>query len=165
MNYESIILELMNRIQTLEQKVSALEAHLIGDEEINAEDNDMGRKNTKTTLEMINACYEYGKKSYLLGIDNFVELAEKVSLETGMKQSSAQMYIVAVNSMLHGNYFNRIINSTAAQLYFNRIEQDFGKKGLQNAISAMEQHICYLNSIGNPAHTLRRICNEYKGKL
>lgn len=166
MNYESIILELMNRIQTLEQKVSNIEMQMFEDEEkSDKEDKEMGHKNIKITTEMLNACYDRGKKTYLLGSNNFAELAEEVSSETGMTQSTAQMYIIDINAMLHGNYFNRSMGTNAAQLFFDRIEQDFGKSGLQNAITALEQHIRYMNSMGYPVRALCRICKEYKEKL
>lgn len=176
MNYESIILELMERIQTLEKKQEELEKRVTALEagEDPGEGSDPRPKGprqrggyTATTDEMIDACYEKGKFAWQHKMFSPYEirpLAEEVAKETDMNENSANMYIYVVASMLKGAVYKRAINMTATQRYFERIRQDFGQEALERAVSATRQHILYRQKLGHLVSHLIALCDQYEQK-
>ena len=119
MQYETIILELLSRIKKLEDDVSELKQALntnatiqtpvVNNEEsrtTNARESTVEYK--KTTDEMIELCYKYGKR--LANGENAQELADKITDATGMNRNSAIMYLYAVQGMLDGVIYKRSIN-------------------------------------------------------
>lgn len=159
MNYESIILELMTRVQKLEAEVSQLKATQQPEEQ-----NPIKTK-AKVTPEMINLCYIFATAVYdKEGVDTKL-LAEKVNEETGMNVNTANMNIMSIIDMLNGSTYKRLLSGETVDLCLGWILKDYGKQGLEKAINALQGHIEYLNSIGNPANTLKIICKQYEQKL
>lgn len=183
MQYDSIILELMSRIKTLEAEVSQLKSS-ISDLELRASSQDTETnissetKNsfsssrtspsvsyTKTTDQMIDACYKKGIEAYEHPDINTWSLADAVSETTGMNRNSAFMYICAVKSMLNGTVFKRAVNTRALRRYFQSIYNDYGTDGLRNAISAVRKNIAYRESFNLPSDSISGVCDEYEAKL
>lgn len=183
MQYDAIILELMSRIKTLEEEVSrlkstvsALESH--NSVPVDAASSLLERKisssqsakqssvsYTKTTDQMIDACYKKGIEAYNRPDANIWSLADSVSETTGMNRSSAFMYICAVKSMLSGTVFKRAINTRALRRYFQSIYDDYGTEGLRNAISSVRKNISYRESFHLPSDSISGVCDEYEAKL
>ena len=182
MQYDAIILELMSRIKTLEEEVSHLKSTVSALESCNSAPADevsslLSGKNsshsekqssvsyTKTTDQMIDACYKKGIEAYNRPDANIWSLADSVSETTGMNRSSAFMYICAVKSMLSGTVFKRAINTRALRRYFQSIYDDYGTEGLRNAISSVRKNISYRESFHLPSDSISGVCDEYEAKL
>ena len=174
MQYETIILELLSRIKKLEDDVSELKQTLntrtaIQTSEINYEENmtpvtrESAVEYKKTTDEMIELCYKYGKK--LANGENAQDLAEKITEATGMNRNSAIMYPYAVQGMLDGVIYKRSINATAMKRYFDWIYNEYGSQGLKKAIHATRLHVDYRRSCGHMVDSIEEICNRYERKL
>ena len=175
MQYDSIILELMNRIKTLEARCDEME-NQIGmmkpdtskafipeiknkTSYISAnEDN----KRQKMTQEMIHACYEYGVILYQQNNADFGQEVDKLTFKTGMNRNSAIMYVYAVKSMLQGKIYKRAISQIATEQFFQNIFKDFGKEGLQKAVRATKAHIVYRRQCGLDADGLDNLCDHYE---
>ena len=175
-----IILELMSRIKVLEDNMATLKAKVDVLEQQSVEtksqvvmteesvENKTAPANSgygKTTEAMMDACYEYGKKAHQTSYANVGEYAELVVQATGMNKASAIMYIYAVWSMIEGVTYKRAINSKATKKYFDRIYQEFGASGLQNAIKATRGHAAYRQQFGHPVDSIMAICKKYEQLL
>ena len=176
MNYESIILELLTRIQKLEEELAELKKQVgrppVVLNEGQAEDRAVATeqaistsRNTynKLTDEMIDMCYRCGKMMYR-GEDP-QELADTICEATGMNRSSAIIYLHAVNSMLSGAVFKRAISAKAITRYFDCIFNDFGSKGLKAAIHATRQHVAYRRDCGQNVDSIEALCDRFDAKL
>lgn len=183
MQYESIILELMSRIKVLESDVSSMKKSISTLESIlslqeiqdsidkenfspvNSQNSTSPTSYTKTTDQMIYACYKRGKEAYQNPHVNIWSLADNVAQETGMNRNSAFMYIHAVKNMLGGTVFKRAVNAKALRYYFEAIYQDYGADGLRTAISSVRKNISYRQHCGLPYASISSICEEYERKL
>ena len=135
MQYQSIILELMGRIQNLEEEVRELKRQLAdmtsgtSQEEILYTNEDVRTGSVvqyqKMTDDMIMACYEGGKK--LRDGSNAQDIAENIAEITGMNKNSAVMYLYAVSGMLDGVVYKRAISAKAIKKYFETIYNEYGK--------------------------------------
>lgn len=159
---ESLILEMFERIKTLEADVQELKEKFQSFESENyQEDYNSTKVYVKTTPEMIDECYEFGKIAFTTPKTDLNELAEKVFQKTGMNKSSAYMYIYVVKCMLGGEVFKRAVNSSAIKRYFERINKEFGKFRLADAVKATRMHVDYRRTFGHQVDSIERICNEY----
>ena len=183
MQYVAIILELMSRIKTLEEEVSLLKSAVSAlESQETAHPNERSdiaeRKSssaasskqssvsyTKTTGQMIDACYEKGVEAYEQPNANIWPMADSVSEATGMNRSSAFMYICAVKSMLSGTVFKRAINTRALRRYFQSIYNDYGAEGLRSALSSVRKNIAYREGFHLPSDSISAVCDEYEAML
>lgn len=165
MQYESVILEMMSRIQKLEEEVSELKNIISNENLTDTLTNSLKRKNVKVTPEMTEICYQYAKIAYEQKNVDIDDLAEKVAQDTGMNENTAKMNIGSIKAMLEGVGFNRILSSQSLRMCFKFIYNDYGKIGLKKAIDATKEHIRYLNSINNPAINLKKVCSEFEEML
>lgn len=175
MQYETIILELLSRIKTLEDEVTLLKQK-VEDLSLKSEEDEMNDmqenrnnnsfpiscKNKKMTDDMIRICYEYGKK--VSEGKNAQEMADDVVEKTGMNRNSALMYLYAVSGMLDGTVYKRAISAKATKKYFDYILQDYGKKGLEKALDATRQHVEYRRQCGLTPDAIENLCDEYEHK-
>lgn len=164
MRYETIILEMMSRIQKLENEVKELKDLINGQSTENTHVISV-KKNVKVTPEMTALCYTFAKAVYDKDGIDFGCLAEKVAEETGMNYSTAKMNISSIASMLRGEEYNRIISADALDMCMQFIIRDFGKEGLEKAIKATKAHIRYLKSKNMTATKLTEVCNKYEMQL
>ena len=183
MQYDAIILELMSRIKTLEGEVSLLKSAVSAlesreESQSRAPLDGSGRKNsstlsskqssvsyTKTTDQMIDACYKRGIAAYEQPDANIWSMADQVADETGMNRSSAFMYICAVKSMLSGTVFKRAVSTRALRRYFQSIYDDYGTDGLRRAVASVRRNISYRESFHLPSDSISQVCDEYEAKL
>lgn len=176
MQYDSIILELMSRIKKLEEEIQELKVRLDSVESTSNAPvpstldsstlaSSATSTYTKTTDQMISLCYHYGKNAYLNRSTNLGELADRVSAESGMNRNSAFMYICAVKALLEGTVFKRAINAKSIRQYLNSIYQEFGRDGLQKALSSLRLHIEYRIANNIPSESIDEICKEFEKKL
>lgn len=184
MQYETIILELMTRIKALENDVADIKATIhplttpvnpagISDFDIDADISVASIPNpsrnttpyTKMTEQMMDICYNYGKKAYRTPDANIGDYADIVANETGMNRNSAFMYIYAVKNLLEGKVFKRAISAKALRKYFSTIYSEFGNAGLAKAIAASREHIKYRHSYNLPADSIVALCDEFQNKV
>ena len=170
MQYEKIILEMLERIQTLEDQVKELKerqvVNLSQKESIPSPTfREPRRTNTKVNDEMLEACYHAGKKAINSDYADVVELAARVKEKTGMNQNNALMTIFAVIALLNGELYKRAISGKATAKYFDNILRDYGKGGLQRAIAAMRKHINYRRTLHHNVDLLEQICDQYQEKI
>ncbi len=178
MQYEPIILELMSRIKVLETEVSNMKEQIsflessyssTGPAPENSPPQSHQGKTptayTRTTDEMIHACYTQGKSAYQTPGSNIWSLADQVSEETGMNRNSAFMYICAVRNMLGGNVFKRAVNVKALNYYLEAIHRDYGADGLRAALSSVQQNIAYRQRYNLPSDSFSALYDTYKEKL
>ena len=96
----------------------------------------------KISNEMVERVYEYSKMVYEKKI-TLAEAKERVNMETGMNQGSAQNHIIDFKCMMNGERYTRTINLYATEYFFKKIYEDYGCKLLNNAIVATKKHIDY----------------------
>jgi hypothetical protein len=115
----------------------------------------------KITPEMVEQSYIMAKKFYQ-GEITLDQAAVRLENSCGMAQGSAKIYILNFKSLYEGNYFNRFMKADDMEYYIRHIYEDFGEHGLRNALSALNQHIDYLEikKIGSPV-AMRRIYDRY----
>ena len=183
MQYETIVLELLSRIQVLEQDMATLKEAVarLGEKQARepAEASDgrrAGREEEpeeaqpsvsygKVTEEMIDCCYVYGKKSVEHPDANFWDYADEIVKETGMNRNSAFMYMYVVRCLLEGSVFKRSISTKAMNRYLTRIEEEYGKVGLARAIQAVEAFMEYRRATDQPVGAVEKICQVYQQRL
>ncbi len=176
MQYEKVILEMLERIQTLEEQVHALkekQATMLTDPfpasppvcREGLIPPTPRRTNSKVTNEMLEACYQAGRKATASEYADVVLLSEQVHLKTGMNKNNALMTIFAVMALLRGELYKRAISGKATAKYFDNILRDYGKGGLQRAIAAMRMHIHYRRSLHHNVDLLEQICDQYQTKI
>lgn len=176
MQYEIVILELLTRIKKLENDVSELKQLLNNlsltsnksDKEITNENNykndpTANKKYIKLTDDMINICYNYGKRAF--NGESIQELSDIISNSTGMNKNSAVIYLYAVCDMLNGTIYKRNISLKAIKKYYDNILNDYGKSGLKKAIQSTRLNIEYRKKCGHNIASMEKICNKYEKKL
>lgn len=174
MQYETIILELLSRIKKLEEEVAELK-HLIHFPSITSSAteniiNDILEEPSfnsvsykKMTDEMIDVCYECGKK--LANGESVQELADYVVESTGMNRNSAIMYLYAVQGMLDGTIYKRAINAKATKKYYDNIFNEYGSVGLKKALHSTMLHIEYRRECGHTVDSIEEIFDQYSSLL
>ena len=174
MQYETIILEMLSRIKKLEEDVENLKKSQNECEPNTTrtlDDTDTpitSRRESsvtykKMTDDMIEMCYCCGKK--VSEGESAPELADDIVDETGMNRNSALMYLYAVSGMLKGEIYKRAISAKALKYFFERISNDFGSRGLKNAIQSTKLHINYRRDCGLAVDSIEEICNHYEEKI
>lgn len=172
MQYDTIILELLSRIKKLEDDVNELKQVRIGkalDYGNSAEEDEgqMWKKETmsynKVTNEMIEACYECGKK--VARGENIQDMADYVAESTGMNRNTAFMHLYVLRAMIEGDVYKRAISAKATKLYYDGIIKDFGDAGLKQALCATAQHLAYREENGITAESIENVYNEYKNRI
>lgn len=163
MHYETIILELMSRVEKLEEEVEKLKNNISSNDIEQVELQP--KKNVKVTPEMTRECYEKAKEAYKNHYIYTNDLAENVSIKTGMNFNTAKMNIHSMTLMLRGEEYNRILSADALDLCLTWIYEDFSQKGLKNALKATELHIEYLKTKDMATSKLIAVFNKHKDKI
>lgn len=173
MQYETIILELLTRIKTLEADVQMLKqaydagtvSPSAGDSEVFSDGNppESAVSYKKVTDQMIENCYFGGKKVY--DGRNAQEVADEIAEKTGMNRNSTIMYLYAVEAMLAGTVYKRAISAKAMQKYFDMIFEEYGRSGLKKAIKATRLHIKYRRDCGHTVDSIEAICDRNETRI
>lgn len=97
------------------------------------------------TREMVAKSFEIGKLKYLnkISLKHGVEILEQMGVNT----NSARDYIYCYSHLIKGELFTRRINLYATEFYLQRIYEEDGNIGLQNALSSLSQHFDYWEDI------------------
>ena len=165
MQYEQIILELMSRIKTLEEKVKELEeqvsllsptppkdgpiASLYG-----SDSDEEPTTYTHITKEMLDACFSYGEKAEDASASLMGAYADRIANETGMNRNSALINLYAVRALLDGTPYKRAVSEKGVRHYLTLIRQKYGEKKLQTALLSLSAHIAYRHDIGQSVDSL-----------
>lgn len=160
MQYETIILEMMSRIQRLEEEVEQLKK-AVSLSNFEQREN-QPKRNVKVTPEMTRLCYEKAKLAYSNQYLDTNDLAEEVSNQTGMNFNTAKMNIGSIVLMLKGEEYNRILSADSLDLCLKMIYQEFGKEGLDKALTATKLHINYLKTKDMATAKLLSVYKKYE---
>lgn len=178
MKYESVILEMMTRIQKLEARCYALEGHGAQPEQKEAaapavpaekrvptkRKKESKHKYGKLTEDMVEACYQSACRLEQGGELNFADELAWLVEEYGINRNTAIMCVYAARSMLRGDSYNRAISRPATEHLFQDILRDFGEPGLQRAIQATRAHIEYRIGLGHHMDGLESLCRQYENR-
>lgn len=163
MQYETIILEMMSRIQKLEDEVEKLKNNFSSNSVEQSESQP--KRNIKVTIEMTELCYEKAKQIYNNQYLEINDLAQEVSSKTGMNVNTAKMNIYSITQMLKGEEYNRLLSAESLSVCLEMIYNDYGKRGLEKALTATELHIEYLKSKGMATSKLMSVLCKYEGLM
>lgn len=163
MQYETIILEMMSRIQKLEEEVEQLKNTVTSNSFEQAEIQP--KKNVKVTPEMTRLCYEKAKAVYYNQYLDTNDLAGEISNQTGMNFNTAKMNIYSIVQMLKGEEYNRLLSADSLDLCLDMIYREFGKQGLEKALTATKLHIEYLKTKNMATAKLLSVYNRYKNMI
>jgi predicted HNH restriction endonuclease len=96
---------------------------------------------------------------------NEIKLSEAVrelSAKNQMNENSARDYINNFKYLLEGRQFTRTLNQYSMNYFLNRIYEDFGKEGINNAIQALEKHVDYYEGKQNAKmRGMRKLIQEF----
>ena len=159
MQYETIILELMSRVQKLEEEVEELKGII---KSTNIQADAQPKRNVKVTPEMTKLCYEKAKQAYNNEYLDTNELAKEVADQTGMNFNTAKMNIYSITQMLKGEEFNRLLSADSLDLCLSLIYDEYGFTGLQKALKATGLHIEYLKTKDMATAKLLSVYNKYE---
>lgn len=173
MQYETIILELLSRIKTLEEDVASIKQQLSeaapSENASSAESESQTdravppARHQKMSDDMIMICYQCGKKLHEDG--NLADLVDYIEHETHMNRNSAIMYLYAVSAMLSGTIYKRAINTRATKMFFDQIFGEYGSQGLKRALKATSLHIEYRKGCGHTVDSIEALYRQYKQRL
>ncbi|MFA4836790.1 MAG: hypothetical protein WC749_12065 [Dehalococcoidia bacterium] len=74
----------------------------------------------------------------------------------GMNQGSATELVHKLGIMLEGSSYQRTMNYFTTEHYIQSIRVDFGEAAYRNALSALEKHLDYYDSLGQGRHVRLR---------
>jgi hypothetical protein len=118
----------------------------------------------KITDEAIRANYDIAKKVYENNMTRD-EGIEYLSLNLKMNKNSAADGINNFKCLITGQKYTRTSNAFATEYYLEKITQDYGAKGLENALLAVRQHIEYYEDLQKvKMHKIRDIYDKYYAK-
>jgi len=119
---------------------------------------------SKITEEQIIKSFEIAKSIYENKITQKAGLDELVDF--GMNRNSASDYVYNYQCMMTGKLMTRNSNVFGTEYYLNKIYENHGQNGLQNALISLSSHLDYYENISNTRVLKRRkIYNKYLEKL
>jgi len=116
------------------------------------------------TTEMITKSYEIGKMLYT----NLISLKDGVKIlqDIGMNKNSAVDYIYNYSNLIQGKLFTRTTSAKGTKYYLQKIYEENGNSGLQNALLSLSQHIEYYEQkSGSPVKKRKEIYFRYMDLL
>lgn len=114
----------------------------------------------KITNEMVEESFEIGKKFY----KNKISLKDgiKVLTEIGMNENSAVDYVYNYSNLIQGKLFTRTTNIYGTEYSLQKIYEENGIDGLQNALLSLSQHIDYYEEkSGSSVKKRKDVYNRY----
>jgi len=180
MSYEAIVLELMGRIQTLENEMKQANAAILGlesrmktgeteEDKYSPDRNETIEKSAvsygRINEEMMLACYEAGKRLYQNPRLDISKLASGVAQSTAMNRNSAFMFIYVVDCMLKGEVYKRAISMQAQRLCLGKIQVEFGDAQLRTALEAVRAHIVYREECGHTVDGVVAVLKDFERML
>lgn len=116
---------------------------------------------------MGNITNEIVEKAYLVAKDfyqNRISLkeAKDTLVKIGMNENSATDYIYNYSNLIQGKLFTRTTNAYGIDYYLQKIYEESGQAGLQNALISFSQHIDYYEEkSGSTVRQGRKIYDKY----
>lgn len=114
----------------------------------------------KITNEIIKIAYEVAKGYY----NNEISLkqAQETLSKEGMNVNSATDYIYNYSNLIQGKLFTRTSNAFGTDYYLQKIYEESGPYGLQNALLSLLQHLDYYEEkSGTSVKQRRKIYDKY----
>lgn len=108
--------------------------------------------------------YELGRKVYA----NELRLTDaKNSLKAiGVNPNSARDLVDNLRHLLDGQRYKRALSTSTTDHYLTWILRDYGEPALKKAVSALEQHIQYYQSLkGDPMRTFVQVLEKHRKLL
>lgn len=125
--------------------IERLVADALPPESISCEEENAVRK--KITMSMIEQSYFQAKEMFAARA-SLTESKEILGL-SGMSPASAQDYLLNFRQMMNGEKYTRTMSSAATIYFLENIKKDFGQKKFEKALSAVQSHVNYYNSLGH----------------
>jgi 5-methylcytosine-specific restriction protein A len=95
----------------------------------------------KITNEIVEKAYIVAKGFYHDRIS--LKEAKDTLVKVGMNENSATDYIYNYSNLIQGKLFTRTTNAYGTDYYLQKIYEESGQAGLQNALISLSQHIDY----------------------
>ena len=116
------------------------------------------------TEEQIKKSFEIAKDIYENKITQKAGLDELVNF--GMNRNSASDYVYNYQCMIIGKLMTRNSNVFGTEYYLEKIYENDGQKGLQNALISLSAHLDYYENVSNTNVLKRRkIYNKFLEKI
>ena len=109
---------------------------------------------------MVEKSFEIGKKIY----KNKISLKDgiKVLTQIGMNENSAFGYVYNYSNLIQGKLFTRTTNIYGTEYSLQKIYEENGISGLQNALLSLSQHIDYYEEkSGSSVKKRKEVYNRY----
>lgn len=109
---------------------------------------------------MVEKSFEIGKKFY----KNKISLKDgiKVLTQIGMNENSAVDYVYNYSNLIQGKLFTRTTNIYGTEYSLQKIYEEHGVSGLQNALLSLSQHIDYYEEkSGSSVKKRKEVYNRY----
>jgi 5-methylcytosine-specific restriction protein A len=119
----------------------------------------------KITHEQIHIVYELAKSTYLGNISRSA-VVRTLCDDCGFNEGSASDYVTNLARMLKGSVYHRTMNIYATEYFLGRISDDFSASLFQNALSAVEQHLNYYDTLGRGNQLkIRQLLDSYRASV
>jgi 5-methylcytosine-specific restriction protein A len=116
------------------------------------------------TNEIVEKAYKIAKDFYYGLIS--LKKAQDILVKDGMNVNSAMDYIYNYSNLIQGKLFTRTTNAFGTDYYLQKIYEESGQSGLQNALISLSQHIDYYEQIsGSSVKKRREIYKKYLNLL
>lgn len=111
--------------------------------------------------EKTEECYEQA----LLVMDakkDINEAVHDISAKTGMKKTSARMYVDAVLAMIAGELFANDINTYSVNRYLDRIAEEFSRDTLKNALASVTKRFEETKRRGKTCWYYKKVVSRFE---
>ena len=107
---------------------------------------------------MVEKSFEIGKRFY----KNQISLKDgiKILTDIGMNENSAVDYVYNYSNLIQGKLFTRTTNIYGTEYYLQKIYEENGVEGLQNALLSLSQHIDYYEEKSGSSVKKRKVVYE-----
>lgn len=108
----------------------------------------------KITKEIVAKAYQVAKDFYYNKIS--LKQAKDILGKAGMNENSATDYIYNYSNLIQGKLFTRTTSAYGTHYYLQKIFEENGQAGLQNALISLSQHLDYYEEKSRASAKKRR---------
>ncbi|SGY82728.1 HNH endonuclease [Moritella viscosa] len=117
------------------------------------------------TLEMTKCAYLQSVRVYL-GKLTRLDAVEKIVSQSRMNEGSAKDYVVGIAKMLNGELYKRTFNTEATDYILTKILAQFDLVVYEKALTSVEQHINYYESLRHGRlNSIRNVLEKHKASI